>query len=163
MKTAAIALGSNMGDRLGNLRQAVHLLENQRIRVTARSDVFETNPVGFENQKRFLNACILVQTDLSPIELLAETQRVETQLGRTREVRWGPRTIDLDILLFDEMVVNEKTLVIPHPRMTERAFVLVPLAQICPGRIHPGTGETIGVLSERIRREDRSMQRIAPL
>ena len=163
MKTVALALGSNMGDRLGNLRQAVHLLENQRIRVTARSDVFETNPVGFENQKRFLNACILVQTDLSPIELLTETQRVETQLGRTREVRWGPRTIDLDILLFDEMVVNEKTLVIPHPRMTERAFVLVPLAQICPGRIHPGTGETIGVLSERIRREDRSMQRIAPL
>ena len=163
MKTAAIALGSNMGDRLGNLRQAVHLLENQRIRVTTRSDVFETNPVGVENQKRFLNACILVQTDLSPLELLAETQRVETQLGRTRDVRWGPRTIDLDILLFGEMVVNEKTLVIPHPRMTERAFVLVPLAQICPGRIHPGTGETIGVLSERIRREDRSMQRIAPL
>ena len=163
MKTAAIALGSNMGDRLGNLRQAVHLLENQRIRVTTRSDVFETNPVGVENQRRFLNACILVQTDLSPLELLAETQRVETQLGRARDVRWGPRTIDLDILLFDEMVVNEKTLVIPHPRMTERAFVLVPLAQICPGRIHPGTGETIGVLSERIRREDRSMQRIAPL
>ena len=163
MKTAAIALGSNMGDRLGNLRQAVHLLENQRIRVTTRSDVFETNPVGVENQRRFLNACILVQTDLSPLELLAETQRVETQLGRARDVRWGPRTIDLDILLFDEMVVNEETLVIPHPRMTERAFVLVPLAQICPGRLHPGTGETIAALAEKIRDEDRSMQRIAPL
>lgn len=163
MKTAAIALGSNMGDRLGNLRQAVHLLENQRIRVTTRSDVFETNPVGVENQRRFLNACILVQTDLSPLELLAETQRVETQLGRARDVRWGPRTIDLDILLFDEMVVNEKTLVIPHPRMTERAFVLVPLAQICPGWLHPGTGETIAALAEKIRNEDRSMQRIAPL
>ena len=163
MKTAAIALGSNMGDRLGNLRQAVHLLENQRIRVTTRSDVFETNPVGVENQRRFLNACILVQTDLSPLELLAETQRVETQLGRARDVRWGPRTIDLDILLFDEMVVNEETLVIPHPRMTERAFVLVPLAQICPGRLHPGAGETIAALAEKIRNEDQSMQRIAPL
>lgn len=163
MKTAAIALGSNMGDRLGNLRQAVHLLENQRIRVTTRSDVFETNPVGVENQRRFLNACILVQTDLSPLELLAETQRVETQLGRARDVRWGPRTIDLDILLFDKMIVNEETLVIPHPRMTERAFVLVPLAQICPGRLHPGTGETIAALAEKIRDEDRSMQRIAPL
>ena len=163
MKTVALSLGSNMGDRLGNLRQAVHLLENQRIRITTRSDVFETKPVGFENQKRFLNACILVQTDLSPLELLAETQRVETLLGRTRDVRWGPRTIDLDILLFDEMVVNEETLVIPHPRMTERAFVLVPLAQICPGRLHPGTGETIAALAEKTRNEDRSMQRIAPL
>ena len=163
MKTVALALGSNMGDRLGNLRQAVHLLENQRIRVTTRSDVFETKPVGFENQKRFLNACILAQTDLSPLELLAETQRVETLLGRARDVRWGPRTIDLDIVLFDEMVVNEETLVIPHPRMTERAFVLVPLAQICPGRLHPGTGETIAALAEKIRNEHRSMQRIAPL
>ena len=163
MKTAAIALGWFMGDRLGNLRQAVHLLENQRIRVTTRSDVFETNPVGVENQRRFLNACILVQTDLSPLELLAETQLVETQLGRARDVRWGPRTIDLDILLFDKMIVNEETLVIPHPRMTERAFVLVPLAQICPGRLHPGTGETIAALAEKIRDEDRSMQPIAPL
>lgn len=163
MKTVALSLGSNMGDRLGNLRQAVRLLENQRIRVTTRSDVFETNPVGLENQKRFLNACILVQTDLSPLELLAETQRVETLLGRTRDVRWGPRTIDLDILLFDELIVHEETLVIPHPRMTERAFALVPLAQICPGWTHPETGDTIAVLSERIRHEDRSMQRIAPL
>ncbi len=163
MKTVALALGSNMGDRLGNLRQAAHLLENQQIRVTTRSDVFETTPVGFENQKRFLNACILVQTDLSPLELLSETQRVETLMGRIRDVRWGPRTIDLDILLFDEMVVHEEALVIPHPRMTERAFVLVPLAQICPGWMYPGTGETIGALSERIRHADPFMQRITPL
>ena len=124
MIRVAIALGSNMGDRLNNIRQAVHLLENRGVNVTARSDVFETKPVGVENQKRFLNACIVVSTDMSPRRLLDEMLRIESELGRTREVPMGPRPIDLDILLVDSMVVHEPDLEIPHPRMTDRKSVV---------------------------------------
>mgnify|MGYP000889104450 CR=1 FL=1 len=163
MIRVAIALGSNMGDRLNNIRQAVHLLENRGVNVTARSDVFETKPVGVENQKRFLNACIVVSTDMSPRRLLDEMLRIESELGRTREVPMGPRPIDLDILLVDSMVVHEPDLEIPHPRMTERAFVLTPLAQICPEWIHPESGLSVGRLSEAVRDSDPSIRRITSL
>jgi len=127
---AYIAMGSNMGDRLLLLAQAVQLLKTPTIRVLDVSSIYETAPQGFVDQPSFLNLVAKVQTDLSPQELLSHTQAIEAQLGRVRNVRWGPRTVDLDILLFGDRVVDEVGLQIPHPRMTQRAFVLVPLLEL---------------------------------
>lgn len=124
-------MGSNMGDRLEMLKQAVRLLrEHPSIDVSEISSLYETDPVGFTEQEPFLNMVVLVQTDLSAQALLDVCQEIERKLERKREVRWGPRTIDLDILLFNQDIVNSERLTIPHPRMHERAFVLVPLLEL---------------------------------
>lgn len=134
---AYLGLGSNLGDRDGNLRGALEMLgAREGITVAEASSFIETDPVGGpEGQPKFVNAAAAVDTTLSPRELLGACQEVERALGRERgpdEVRWGPRTIDIDILLYGEQVVDEPDLQIPHPRMHEREFVLVPLAQIAP-------------------------------
>ncbi|MGI8352890.1 2-amino-4-hydroxy-6-hydroxymethyldihydropteridine diphosphokinase [Niallia circulans] len=133
MNKVYLSLGSNIGDRLEYIREAVQMLHNQEeIKVVNISSVYETDPVGYEEQALFLNIVIQVETSLNPFSLLEQCQKIESELGRKRIIRWGPRTIDLDILLYNqENIVSEK-LIIPHPRIEERAFVLVPLIEIAP-------------------------------
>ncbi|AWC27054.1 2-amino-4-hydroxy-6-hydroxymethyldihydropteridine diphosphokinase [Bacillus cytotoxicus] len=126
-----IALGSNIGDRYTYLTQAVDLLDkNSNVQVEDVSSVYETDPVGYTDQNRFLNIVIKISTNLLPQELLTVTQKIENELGRKREIRWGPRTIDLDILLYNQDNIETENLIVPHPRMFERAFVIVPLLEI---------------------------------
>lgn len=133
MNESYLSLGSNMGDRLEMLKQAVRLLmEHPRVDVRKISSLYETDPIGFIEQSAFLNMVVYLQTDLSALELLDLCQEIERELNRKREIRWGPRTIDLDILLYNHDALNTERLTIPHPRMHERAFVLVPLLEIDP-------------------------------
>ncbi|MFP3719752.1 2-amino-4-hydroxy-6-hydroxymethyldihydropteridine diphosphokinase [Niallia circulans] len=133
MNIVYLSLGSNIGNRLEYIHEAVQMLHNQEeIKVVNISSVYETDPVGYEEQALFLNIVIQVETSLNPFSLLEQCQKIESELGRKRIIRWGPRTIDLDILLYNqENIVSEK-LIIPHPRIEERAFVLVPLIEIAP-------------------------------
>lgn len=128
---AYIALGSNMGDREELLLQAIRLIdEHPQIRVTRVSGMYETDPVGYTEQPSFLNMVIAVMTSFQPLELLREQLELERRLGRIRHERWGPRTIDLDLLLYDNVRMDHMELTLPHPRMMERAFVLVPLHDV---------------------------------
>ncbi|WP_210367821.1 2-amino-4-hydroxy-6-hydroxymethyldihydropteridine diphosphokinase [Bacillus sp. REN3] len=130
---AYIALGSNMGDRFGYLKKSILLLEqHEKIKVVNTSSIYETDPVGFTDQAQFLNMVIQVETDLEPLGLLDVCLGIELYLGRKREVRWGPRTLDLDILLYNQENVETEKLTIPHPRMSERAFVILPLLEMDP-------------------------------
>jgi 2-amino-4-hydroxy-6-hydroxymethyldihydropteridine diphosphokinase len=133
---AYVSLGSNMGDREENIDQAIALLAEAG-RVTAISSLYATEPVGYKEQEDFLNAVAAVETALSAPDLLARCLSIEDRLGRSRSMRWGPRTIDLDILLYGDAILNTPTLQIPHPRMAERKFVLEPLAEIAPAAVHP--------------------------
>jgi 2-amino-4-hydroxy-6-hydroxymethyldihydropteridine diphosphokinase len=136
--TAFLGLGSNLGDRLGLLQAAVDALDREPgLRVAGSSRVWETVPVGGPPQPDYLNAVLRVETDLSARELLAAGQRVEAALGRTRAERWGARTIDVDLLLFDDEEIHEPDLVVPHPRIVERAFVVLPLLELEPGAALP--------------------------
>ncbi|AZV54400.1 2-amino-4-hydroxy-6-hydroxymethyldihydropteridine diphosphokinase [Bacillus pumilus] len=131
--TAYIALGSNIGKKETYLKEAVKKLhEHPEVQVELISSIYETTPVGYENQDDFLNMAVKISTSLRPNELLVLTQKIEQELGRTREVRWGPRTADLDILLYNRENIETEQLVVPHPRMYERLFVLVPMSEICP-------------------------------
>nr|WP_318539991.1 2-amino-4-hydroxy-6-hydroxymethyldihydropteridine diphosphokinase [Terribacillus saccharophilus] len=133
MKQAWIALGSNIAPREMYLQQAIQMLsEQEEIKLNQVSTVYETEPVGYENQDQFLNLVAEVETSLDPMELLRICQKIEQDLGRKRIIRWGPRTVDLDILLYSTENMNVEELILPHPRMHERAFVLVPLAEIAP-------------------------------
>jgi 2-amino-4-hydroxy-6-hydroxymethyldihydropteridine diphosphokinase len=149
MPLAYIGLGSNLGDREATLRRAVDLLGSRPgIRVVAVSSLHETEPVGLLEQPRFLNAAAAVETELSPRALLDELLAVERALGRTREgPRYGPRTIDLDLLVYGEEVVREEGLDVPHPRLHERRFVLEPLAELAPGLVVPGWGAVEALLA----------------
>jgi 2-amino-4-hydroxy-6-hydroxymethyldihydropteridine diphosphokinase len=135
MTAAWLALGGNVGDSRTILDRAVTLLcDGIAVKLTARSSDYRTPPWGFKYQPPFINLCIAVETRLSPRELLAHAQRVELTLGRDRahEKRWGPRTADIDIVAYDSLTVDELGLTVPHPRLFERAFVLLPLAEIAP-------------------------------
>ena len=129
MTEAYLSLGSNIGDRLENLSRAVALLdrEEEGVRVLDVSPVFETKPVGYKDQDDFLNICVKIETALEPLALLTFCQRVEETLLRVRTIRWGPRTIDVDILTYGDLKMNTQRLTIPHPRMEDRGFVQVPL------------------------------------
>lgn len=137
-----IALGSNQGDcDLNLLRAVAEIGKLEQTRITALSGFYDTEPVGPVEQPNFLNAVIRVETSLSPRLLLAELQRIETEVfRRKRGVHWGPRSMDLDILLYGDLILEEEGLVIPHPRLHERRFVLVPLVEIAPAVMHPGLG-----------------------
>lgn len=144
---AYVGLGSNLGSRESWLAEAIRLLgEHPGIRVEACSSVYETDPVGYLEQPAFLNMAVRVRTRLSPHALLAYMLQVEQELGRKREVRWGPRTIDLDLLIYGDLQLNTPDLTLPHPRMPERAFVLVPLHDVHLGDALPGAVS----LSERL-------------
>lgn len=131
MHKVYLSIGSNIGDRLDNLTQAVSMLNSHEdIKVTEVSPVYETEPVGYDDQPYFLNIALEIVTELGPYELLDYLHVIENNLHRVRNIRFGPRTIDLDILLYDDMVSDDPVLTIPHPRMYDRAFVLMPLSDI---------------------------------
>lgn len=137
--TAYLGLGSNLGSRGEWLAEAVRRLgEEPGIRVEACSAVYETDPVGYVEQPAFLNMAVRIGTLLPPHELLSVMLRIEEELGRKREVRWGPRTIDIDMLLYGEQQLDGPELTVPHPRMQERAFVLIPLQDVFSGDALPG-------------------------
>jgi len=141
MAEALLALGGNLGDVRETLARAIALLcEGGDVRLLARSSDYATPPWGVEDQPPFVNLCIAVDTTLTPHALLARAQAVERAFGRDRasERRWGPRTLDIDILAYDDLMLNEPDLMLPHPRLGERAFVLVPLAEIAPERVIAG-------------------------
>ncbi len=146
--TVYLGLGSNMGDREENLDRALDLL-SQRMRLGKVSSIYDTDPVGNTNQPRFLNMVCQAFTRLAPEGLLALAKGIESKMGRYGKSD-DPRPIDIDILLYDEEVVETPELVIPHPKMTERAFVLVPLAEIVPDLIHPVSGKTIKELRQAV-------------
>lgn len=147
MNLSYLSLGSNMGDRFEMLRQAVaQLVEHPAVTVTRISSLYETDPVGYTDQEPFLNMVVQLETELTAMALLDVCQMIEQNLNRKRLVRWGPRTIDLDILLYNQDRIETARLTVPHPRMNERAFVLIPLLEIDPGLEVAGTLETDGVL-----------------
>lgn len=145
MSRMYLGLGSNLGERLENLRGAVQKLP-PTLRVVRKSSVFETTPVGPVAQPNFLNAVLEVETDLSPGDAFSMLKNIEADMGRTSTVRFGPRNIDIDVLLYDEVVMDTPTLTIPHPRMCSRLFVLTPLAEIAPRLVHPVFHKTVAEL-----------------
>lgn len=146
-RLAYLGLGSNLGDRLSNLKQALALLlADPGLELEMCSGVYETEPVGGPEQGPFLNACVAVKTTLAPVTLLRKMLSVEEKMKRVRAQRWGPRIIDLDLLLYEGVVINTPTLQLPHPRMMERDFVLIPLADIAPDLVIPGSGQKVKMI-----------------
>lgn len=138
MNKVYLSLGTNIGDRENNLKLAVKMLNDREgINIKAISSIYETVPVGYVDQPSFLNIALLIETSLSALETLNVCQSIENELGRVREIRWGPRIIDLDILLFNNENIEVENLIVPHPRMFERAFVLVPLLEIAKEYVTP--------------------------
>jgi 2-amino-4-hydroxy-6-hydroxymethyldihydropteridine diphosphokinase len=140
MAEALVAFGGNVGDARGTIGRAIEKFCTGGVRLQARSSDYLTPPWGVTDQPPFINACIAVTTKLTPQELLAHAREVETIFGRDRknEQRWGPRPIDIDLLAYDDLALDTPDLTLPHPRLFERAFVLVPLAEIAPGRVIGG-------------------------
>ncbi len=133
MKTAYLALGANMGHRERYIYEAIKLLTNhEKITLMSLSSLYETKPWGYEEQDLFMNVVLSVNTTLEPLALLDVCQSIENELGRVREIKWGPRVIDVDILLIDELEMNHERLTVPHALMTERDFVMIPLAELNP-------------------------------
>ncbi|HMB18082.1 MAG TPA: 2-amino-4-hydroxy-6-hydroxymethyldihydropteridine diphosphokinase [Gaiellaceae bacterium] len=148
MPIAYLGLGSNLGDREATIRRALELLQADEIDVTAVSSLKETDPVGYEDQPRFLNGAAALRTELSPRELLERMFAVERQLGRVRTgPRFGPRTIDLDLLLYGQISIDEPGLRVPHPRLAERRFALEPLAELNSDLEVPGRGKVRALLA----------------
>lgn len=141
---AYISLGSNIGNRFKFLQTAINELNNEPgITVVKQSSIYETDPVGYEDQALFLNMVLKLSTNLTPLNLLEVCLKIEQQIGRTRELRWGPRKIDIDILLYDDKIINSHKLVVPHPRMIERNFVIIPLLELDENIILPTMNEPL--------------------
>ena len=134
---AYIGIGSNLGNRRGNCERAIQLIQKNRMTLLARSSMVETEPWGVTDQEKFINMVIKIDTDLTAEDLMERLKQMETELGRTPTVRWGPRVIDLDILFYDDLVMKTADLEIPHPGIAERYFVLKPLSEIAPDMMHP--------------------------
>lgn len=147
-RRAWIGLGSNLGDRAALLREAVNRLEQEPVVLGAISPLYRTAPVGGPPQGPYLNACISLDTALSPVSLLRRMQVIEGALGRVRLERWGPRTIDLDLLVHGGVIMHTPVLELPHPRLVHRDFVLLPLSMIAPDLVIPGMGRTVRRLLE---------------
>ena len=157
MHLAYIGFGSNIGDRLTHIQNAIRaLLKTEGITLQRISSVYKTDPVGFEAQAQFLNGVAAIQTHLPPLSLLHILKDIEAAVGRQHRVRWGPREIDLDILIYGDLCLQTEKLVIPHPEMHLRRFVLVPLAEIAPDLVHPVFQETVQTLLERLE-DDKSV------
>lgn len=151
MHAAYIGFGSNIGDRLAHIQNAIHALsKTEGITLQKVSSVYKTDPVGYEAQAHFLNGVAAIQTDLPPLSLLHTLKDIETAVGRQHRIRWGPREIDLDILIYGDMCLQTEKLVIPHPEMHLRGFVLVPLAEIAPDVVHPVFQETVQTLLDSL-------------
>lgn len=152
---AYLGLGSNLGDRHGYLTDAIAKLKQiEGIRVLQASEFIETEPYGGVAQDPFLNGCLEVKTILSPQELLKEMNRIEAEAGRERIVHWGPRTLDLDLLFYDDRITEDPKLLLPHPDMQNREFVLGPLAGLCPYKRHPVTGKTVKEMLDELGGKD---------
>ncbi len=150
MGFCAIGLGSNLGDSRSILAGAIERLRlSAQIELVAISSWYRTAPIG-PPQPDYLNGCATLQTSLEPLELLNVLHSIEAEFGRVRQEVWGARTLDLDLLLYDDLIIDLPTLQVPHPRMTERAFVLVPLAEIAPDAIEPRSGQSILTLRKRL-------------
>lgn len=152
MANVYFGLGTNLGDKPGNLRTAVDRINEKVGKVTSLSSFFETAPWGFQSDNSFLNAALCVQTALSPQEVLSLTQDIERCLGRLHKSvngAYSDRIIDIDLLLYNDLILSDDRLVIPHPLMAERSFVLLPLAEIAAGVVHPVLHKTIGELTEK--------------
>ncbi|MCL2678224.1 MAG: 2-amino-4-hydroxy-6-hydroxymethyldihydropteridine diphosphokinase [Clostridiales bacterium] len=141
-----LSLGGNLGGRWENLRRALSLMREKGLEITRKSSLYESEPQGYEAQGRFYNAAAELFTQLSPMQLLRLLQGIESEMGRVRETRWGPRVIDLDILLFGERVISSPELVIPHYALRERSFVLMPLVELEPNLLIPGAGAAARLL-----------------
>jgi len=159
MADVYLSLGANLGDRAATLRQAVLDLATLG-EVSRVSSLYETDPVGYTDQPNFLNAVVLLKTELEPLDLLAGTSAIEQAHGRQRSFANAPRTIDIDILFYDDRIIAEPLLIVPHPRLTMRAFVLVPLVEIAPDLRHPVLHVTVTELLSYLTDEDRSGVRL---
>ena len=159
---AYVGLGSNLGDRGQNIRQGLRLVSQVSSYVVA-SSLYETTPVGFGSQPRFLNAACRVWTRLDPFELMARLRELELIVGRQRPFANAPRTLDLDMLLYARQVIDTTVLTLPHPRMAERAFVLTPLAELAPGLAHPVLKETVASLLGRLPTETGAVTKVGRL
>jgi len=149
MATAFVGIGSNLGDREAHVRSALELLAAEKeIKVLAVSELRETEPVGPVEQGPFVNGAVRLATELSPRKLLERLLAIEQRLGRVRKERFGPRTIDLDLLLYGDAVVDEPGLTVPHPRLHERRFALEPLADLAPDLVVPGRGRISALLAK---------------
>jgi 2-amino-4-hydroxy-6-hydroxymethyldihydropteridine diphosphokinase len=142
MHTTYLALGTNLGNRTENLRAALDALSPSVV-IRLSSPIYETPPWGLTDQPAFLNMVVRGETDLEPAALLQHLKRLETELGRVPSVHWGPRLIDMDILFYDDLILDMPGLTIPHPHLHERAFVLVPLANLAPDLVHPMLGKPV--------------------
>ncbi|MGE5476530.1 MAG: 2-amino-4-hydroxy-6-hydroxymethyldihydropteridine diphosphokinase [Bacteroidales bacterium] len=153
MATVFLGLGTNLGDRAANLRAALDALATVA-EIDAASAIYETAPLYVTDQPAFLNMAVRATTRLPPMELLRALKHMESELGRVASVRYGPRLIDLDILIYDDVVMDEPELILPHPRLHERRFALVPLADVAADLVHPTLGRSIGQLLAALPAED---------
>jgi len=149
MATVYLCFGSNLGERRKNLTRALTLL-SKKVKLEKISSIYETEPVGYKEQPLFLNLVCQISTNLSPEKLLHLAKTIENKMGRVPSFPNSPRPIDIDILFYDDQIINTQDLVIPHPRITERAFVLVPLAEIAPIFVHPQLSKSIAELASAV-------------
>jgi 2-amino-4-hydroxy-6-hydroxymethyldihydropteridine diphosphokinase len=150
MSRIYIGVGSNLGDKEGNCKAAIEKLSGKGITIKKISSPYNTKPWGVEDQPDFVNMAVEAETDIHPSELLPILKTIEKEIGRQDGARWGPRLIDLDLLFYDDMVISSDELVIPHPRLHEREFVLLPLAEIAADHVHPILKTTIKQLAENL-------------
>ncbi|APH15344.1 2-amino-4-hydroxy-6-hydroxymethyldihydropteridine diphosphokinase [Clostridium sporogenes] len=151
MHTAYVAFGSNIGEKENYIKRALEKIEEREIKIIKVSPIYETEPYGVLDQDSFLNGVVKIETNLTPENLIEVLLDIERQLDRVRERRWGPRTIDLDIIFYDDLIINEKDLVIPHKDMENREFVLKPLCDIDENFIHPVLKKSVRELYDRLK------------
>ena len=152
--TVYLSLGTNMGDKKKNLLEAIGKIGKlENTKVTSQSTILETEPFGYTEQDMFLNACIEIKTLFTPQELLEKLLNIELEMGRVRTIKWGPRIIDIDILFFDDEIIQDKNLAVPHPWISERMFVLEPLCEIAPNLIHPLERKPVATLKRILEKE----------
>ncbi|EDU38671.1 TPA: 2-amino-4-hydroxy-6-hydroxymethyldihydropteridine diphosphokinase [Clostridium botulinum] len=151
MHTAYVAFGSNIGEKENYIKRALEKIEERKIKIIKVSPIYETEPYGVLDQDSFLNGVVKIETNLTPENLIKELLLIEKQLDRVRERRWGPRTIDLDIIFYDDLIINKNNLIIPHKDMENREFVLKPLCDIDKNFIHPVLKKSVKQLYDELK------------
>ncbi|MEN2984529.1 MAG: 2-amino-4-hydroxy-6-hydroxymethyldihydropteridine diphosphokinase [Dictyoglomaceae bacterium] len=154
MHKVFIGIGTNLGDKRKNINEALNRLKDKGLNIIKISSIIETEPYGYKNQDNFLNAVCLIETDLSPFELLDLLLEVEKEMGRVRTIKWGPRIIDLDIIFYDDLIINHEKLIIPHSDAHNRIFVMEPLLEIEPDFLHPILKKTVREIYLDLKRKE---------